>query len=423
MLELTKGVALHAFETRGDRHRSAGRIGLLAAALCASAAPAWAATFYVRSSGNDAQNGRNPATAFASIRRAASQAGGGDTVVVGPGRYAEGNITPVGNGRPGEVMRFLADRVGSATGDPAGDVLLDASGFEFGFRISSRPWVIVNGFTVMNANEEGIAVKSGSDHSVVANCIVLSNHGRGVWMRDSPGVIVFNNLIYANGGTGIDFAGEGDGSSGGVAVGNTVYGNALDGIRVEGLVASRRVTVVQNVIAQNLGRGINVKELSVPGFVGQWNLNIDGYGSEANKAAFDFGGSPLLVDPTGPDQTLGGPGHGDDDFHLRQILAGQTEQSSAVDGSPFTARWFGLTRSSTETGGTPDSAQADLGFHYGNETDLVSPFKKAVGKKIAQLRGRALTCQKLGSRGASRCVNSLHRLRRLCGQLAEKLCG
>ena len=70
MLELTKGVALHAFETRGDRHRSAGRIGLLAAALCASAAPAWAATFYVRTSGNDAQNGRNPATAFASIRRA-----------------------------------------------------------------------------------------------------------------------------------------------------------------------------------------------------------------------------------------------------------------------------------------------------------------------------------------------------------------
>ena len=217
MLELTKGVALHAFETRGDRHRSAGRIGLLAAALCASAAPAWAATFYVRTSGNDAQNGRNPATAFASIRRAASQAGGGDTVVVGPGRYAEGNITPVGNGRPGEVMRFLADRDGSATGDPADDVVLDASGFEFGFRISSRPWVIVNGFTVMNANEEGIAVKSGSDHSVVANCIVLSNHGRGVWVRDSPSVIVFNNLIYANGGTGIDFGGEGDGSSGGVA--------------------------------------------------------------------------------------------------------------------------------------------------------------------------------------------------------------
>src|SRR5438876_12011325 len=118
MLELTKGVALHAFETRGDRHRSAGRIGLLAAALCASAAPAWAATFYVRTSGNDAQNGRNPATAFASIRRAASQAGGGDTVVVGPGRYAEGNITPVGNGRPGEVMRFLGDRDGRAPGGP-----------------------------------------------------------------------------------------------------------------------------------------------------------------------------------------------------------------------------------------------------------------------------------------------------------------
>src|SRR5436309_4567155 len=241
MLELTKGVALHAFETRGDRHRSAGRIGLLALALCSGTAPSWAATFYVRTSGNDAQSGRSAATAFATIRRGASQAGGGDTVVVGPGRYAEGSITPVGNGRSGEVMRFLADRDGSATGDPAGDVLVDASGFEFGFRISSRPWVIVNGFTVMNANEEGIAVKSGSDHSVVANCIIVSNTGRGVWVRDSPSVIVFNNLIYANGSTGIDFGGEGDGSSGGVALGNTVYGNDLDGIRVEGLVVSCRV--------------------------------------------------------------------------------------------------------------------------------------------------------------------------------------
>src|SRR5262249_60985704 len=111
--------------------------------------------------------------------------------------------------------------------------------------------------------------------------------------------------------------GEGDGSSGGVAPGHTVYGNGLDGIRAEGLVASRRVTVAQNVIAQNLGRGINVKELSVPGFVGQWNLNIDGYGSEANKSAFDFTGSPLLVDPTGPHPVLGGFGRRADGLHPR----------------------------------------------------------------------------------------------------------
>jgi len=423
MGKLTHTVMYQAVATGAGRPRPAGRIGVLAVALCVSAAPSWAATFYVRAGGNDAQNGRSPATAFASIRRAASLAGGGDTVVVGPGRYTEGSLTPVGNGRPGEVMRFVADRDGSRTGDAAGDVTVDASGFEFGFRISSRPWVIVNGFTVMNAMEEGVAVKSGSHHSVVANCIILSNVGRGVWVRDSPSVIVFNNLIYANGGTGIDFGGEGDGSSGGVALGNTVYGNGLDGIRAEGLVASRRVTVAQNVIAQNLGRGINVKELSVPGFVGQWNLNIDGYGSEANKSAFDFTGSPLLVDPTGPDQVLGGFGRSDDDFHLRQILAGQTEQSSAVDGSPFSARWLALTHSSTETDGAPDTAQADLGFHYGNETDLVSPFKKGVAHKVAQLRQRALSCQKLGSRGTSRCVNSLARLRHQCGSLAEKLCG
>ena len=91
MLELIKGVTLHALGTCDDRRRSAGRIGLLAAALCASAVPTWAATFYVRTGGNDAQNGRSAATAFASIRRAASLAGGGDTVVVGPGRTSVGS--------------------------------------------------------------------------------------------------------------------------------------------------------------------------------------------------------------------------------------------------------------------------------------------------------------------------------------------
>ena len=61
---------------------------------------------------------------------------------------------------------------------------------------------------VTNAREEGIAVKSASDHSVIANCIVFSNGGRGLRIRDSQGVIAFNNLVYGNGETGIDFGGE-----------------------------------------------------------------------------------------------------------------------------------------------------------------------------------------------------------------------
>jgi len=401
------------------------RLTLGFAGALGAAAPASAATFYVRAGGNNAQNGRSAATALATVGAAADRIGGGDTVIVGPGRYAEGNITPRGNGRRGELVHFVADRSGQRTGDPAGDVMVDATGFDVGFRISSRPYVVVDGFTVANANAEGISVKSSSDGSVVANCIVVSNGARGVWVRDSRGVVVFNNLIYANRSTGIDFGGENGGSPDGTAVNNTVFGNGLDGIRVEGLSPSPRATVVQNVIAQNLGSGINLKERSVDGFVGQWNLNIDGYGSEATKSAFDFSGAPLLVAPSGGDLQLGVPFQGDDDFRLRQLAAGQPEQSSAVDGSPMSSKALQLSGGSTNTAGQTDQGRADMGFHYGNVQDFASG-RKSVKQRVRALRKRGAKCERLGRRsggGAPACVGtSLQKVRQLCGPLAEQIC-
>ena len=394
------------------------------AGALAAGAPAGAATFYVRASGNDAQNGRSAATAMRTIRAAAERIGGGDTLIVGPGTYADGNITPRGNGRKGELVHFLGDRSGQRTGDPPGDVLVDATGIDVGFRISSRPYVVIDGFTVANALDEGISIKSGSDGSVVANCIVLSNGGRGVWVRDSRHVVVFNSLVYANRTTGIDFGGENSGSPDGTAVNNTVFGNGLDGIRIEGLSPSPRATVVQNVIAQNLGSGINLKERSVDGFVGQWNLNIDGYGSEAIKSAFDFAGAPLLVAPSGVDTQLGVPFHWDDDFRLRQLAAGQPEQSSAVDGSPLSSKALQLSSGSTNTLGQPDQGKADLGFHYGNIGDFVSG-RGSVTKRVRALRKRGAKCERLGRRtgGAPACVGkSLTKVRNLCGPLAEQIC-
>jgi parallel beta-helix repeat protein len=382
-------------------------------------------TFYVRAGGNDAQNGRSAATALATIKAAADRVGGGDTVIVGPGHYVEGNITPRGNGRRGELVRFVADRSGQRTGDPAGDVILDATGSEVGFRISSRPFVVVDGFTVANASAEGISVKSSSDGSVVANCVVLSNRGRGVWVRDSKRVVVFNNLVYANGSTGIDFGGENGGSPDGTALSNTVFSNGLDGIRIEGLSPSPRATVVQNVIAQNTGTGINLKSRSADGFVGQWNLNVDGYGSEAIKAAFDFSGAPLLVAPSGVDAQLGVPFQADDDFRLRQIAAGQPEQSSAVDGSPLSSKALQVSSGSTHTGGQADLGKADLGFHYGNGRDFTTG-RTSVTQRVRALRKRGAKCERLGRRsggGAPACVGkSLEKVRRLCGPLAEQIC-
>jgi hypothetical protein len=129
--------------------------------------------------------------------------------------------------------------------------------------------------------------------------------------------------------------------------------------------------------------------------------------------------------PKGVDQVLGASGYVDDDFHLRQIAAGQSEQSSAVDGSAYSPRWFGLSRASTQAGGAPDQDKTDLGFHYGNTTDFVVTFGYKPEKKIKQLRTRGLRCEKLGAPrgGAARCLTSPARLRHLCGTLAEELCG
>ena len=410
-------------QSRGHGWPRPRAVTVVFAGLLALATPVGAETFYVRASGNDAQNGRSPATALQKITTAALRAGGGDTVVVGPGRYAEGEIKPDGSGRRGELVRFYADRFGQLTGDPAGEVLVDAAGFENGFRISDRTYVVIDGFTVANAIAEGISIKSDSDDGVVANCVVVSNGERGVWVRDSARVIVFNNLIYANRHTGIDFGGE-RGSPDGVAVNNTVYGNFLDGIRIEGVGPSPRATVVQNVIAQNTGSGINLKERSADGFVGQWNLNIDGYGSEATKAAFDFAGAPLLVAPSGADLQLGMPFHLDDDFRLRQIAAGQPEQSSAVDGSPLASRALQLSGGSTHTGGQTDLGKTDLGFHYGNPAFVSG--RRGVTRRVRALRKRGGKCERLGRRsggGSPACIGvSLQRVRRLCGPLAEQIC-
>src|ERR1700752_2421403 len=110
----------------GRRSRSHGWLRRRVAALCvaalvAPAASAPAATFYVRANGNNAQDGRSPETALATITRAADRVGGGDTVVVGPGHYADGDITPRGSGRRGELVRFVADRSGRRTGDAPGE--------------------------------------------------------------------------------------------------------------------------------------------------------------------------------------------------------------------------------------------------------------------------------------------------------------
>jgi hypothetical protein len=88
-------------ERNGGRLRTLGRLMfLIAVAWCAPASVA-AATYFVRVSGDDSRDGLTPATARASVRATARMLQNpGDRLIVGPGRYHEGNVMPAVAARP-----------------------------------------------------------------------------------------------------------------------------------------------------------------------------------------------------------------------------------------------------------------------------------------------------------------------------------
>ena len=83
-----------------------------------------AKTYYVRMTGNDADNGTSPSHAWRTIKQAASNVVEGDVAYVGAGTYQEASSTVFNAvGKKDNPVSFIADRDGSQTGD-SGDVIV-----------------------------------------------------------------------------------------------------------------------------------------------------------------------------------------------------------------------------------------------------------------------------------------------------------
>jgi hypothetical protein len=326
------------------------------------------ATIFVRELGNDGDDGTSPDHAVRTIQHAASLARANTRILVGPGRYSESDIhikelTPAG------PIQFIADAAGEVTGDSTGPVIVDAGGGDTGFVINGRCSTVIDGFTVTNGNSGGIQIRAGSDHSVVRNNIVFTNIRQGIEVGESNDVQVVNNLAYANGTGGIQ-AGGNPGSWRAVIQNNTCYGNGDNGIQIGSAgIPSPGAGVRYNIMQGNGKNGIQLDDdthvgASQSGYVAEYNINADRYAAGTPKPLSDLSLSPLLVGPNGPDGVLGGAGFRDDDFHLSQVLAGQSVDSPGVDYAPVTPKSAGLEGRSTRTDGMPDTDRLDLGFHY-----------------------------------------------------------
>ena len=154
---------------------------------------------------------------FCHIAPAAAKALAGDTVHVLAGTYDE-QVSPKASGAAGAPVTY----VGSS-----GTVLTSSTGSAF--KISSRAWITVTGFTVVGTTSNGISLSS-SNHIVIAGNDV-SGAGepfsgltkRGIYLSAVTDSQVTGNVTHGNSEAGIYL----DASTARVTVkGNTSYSNA-----------------------------------------------------------------------------------------------------------------------------------------------------------------------------------------------------
>jgi parallel beta-helix repeat protein len=223
-----------------------------------------------------------------------------------------------------------------------------------GLSIDNVSQIAVQDATVGSNGDNGVQVLTSAGFSI-SGSVLYSNNGDGLTVLDSASPSIQNNLVYANASQGIQIAGDTVGSPNAQVLNNTVYANGNRGLLIGGSNAkppSAGAVVLRNIFQQNGTAGLQINQLSLPGYTGDYNLNFDPYGALTPIGLHDVLSDALFVRPA------------DDDFHLSQYSAGQPVISPAVDAGGIDAAAAGLAGMTTRTDGGTDTGAVDLGYHY-----------------------------------------------------------
>ena len=365
--------------------------------------------FFVRTSGSDANSGTSPIGAWQTIGYALSQAGPGDTIYVGAGTYPEA-LTITTAATLSQPLLLRGDPAGCFTGD-AGEVLIEAGGSQFGFRLSGASYVVLRGFAVRGTvlgpgGGGGVWITGGSSDCAVVECSLYENE-RGLHAVSGTRLLIENNGVSANFGAGIVWENTADST----VVQNLVYNNAGPGFDLTG--TSTNLTLEYNTVYRNAGDQIVERAAGSTGTV-MGNVMSEGGADgldlpagtallESHNLAWAHAGmdfnvpgaiinptsmiaDPLFVDPFGPDGILGAVGAIDDDF--RFLLASPAFDSGDRDARDRVLRFGGAysTRTSridaTPDGLAPDGATVNLGFHYAVAADPFASLE-SFGARVA----------------------------------------
>ncbi|MFN8643947.1 MAG: right-handed parallel beta-helix repeat-containing protein [Candidatus Binatia bacterium] len=321
--------------TRIDGEADAGRVDL---GFHYPARPA--DDLYVDPNGDDANGGRLAALPLRTIGEALRRASGGTVVHVRPGSYAEGNL------RPGEGVTILGAGAGQST-------VVAGAAVAFDLRQAD---VRLQGLDITGASDVGVRVRAA--RAQVVDCWIHDIAGRGVVVGEGAAALLFNNLIYRNGSTGIVVGSAMVGADTATIVHNTIVGNGGFGVTVglDTSAPSRAAVVAANVIDANALKGVGVGAASAASLSIGHNCNRDGYRGVSQPTTDLVTQDPLFVAPSA--QPL-------PDFRLQQVAAGQAATSPCVDIGFRTSSQLGLDESSTRTDDRSDAGLADAGYHYG----------------------------------------------------------
>jgi len=267
--------------------RLAQRVAVAAAfsALIGLNSQLLAATLCVNASGT---NG-----CYRSIHAAVSAANAGDTINVSRGVYRED---------------VVVDRPLALVGADADSTIIDAKGlangvFVDGIGNTGLGQVVITGFTVRNANFEGILVASATDVTIAGN--VITQNDKGLVLSSSgppscPGIPAFETGEAFDCGEGMHLMGV-DHS---VVSGNIVVNNAGGMLISDETAATHDNVIRDNLVKDNsLDCGITLASHSPAGggpvSFGVFRNTISGNDSEQNGLA-DGGGGGVGIFAGGP---------------------------------------------------------------------------------------------------------------------------
>jgi hypothetical protein len=186
------------------------------------------------------------------ISAGAARAVAGDTVLVAAGVYTEQVDVP---------------RSGTATNPIVLAAVSGASvtvrGRNHGFQLSSRSWVTIRGFRIVDTADHGIAVTGGSHLTIVANEVAGAGRpvdgatGRGISLSSTTTSIVERNRTHHNSDAGVFI---GTGATGNYVARNASWNNARGFVRAAtGIdVRASSNTVTRNITFDNEDSGINI---------------------------------------------------------------------------------------------------------------------------------------------------------------------